>query len=191
MQEIQGQLFDNNQNSNIQVSKKLVFDIETQKGFDEVRNISEMRVAAAVSCDCTTGEFKYYTEDSVSELIDDLFSSDTVIGYNIIHFDYSVLKGYTGRNFNQIKTVDMMRIVQKSLGFRPKLDNLLSATLGTKKTADGLQSLRWFKEGKMDKIIEYCHHDVRLTKELYEFGKENGFIWANNRGDKVKVPIVW
>jgi DEAD/DEAH box helicase domain-containing protein len=184
--------FENLDNKNqVKTSKILVFDIETQKGFDETRNIPDMRVAVAVSCDCLTGEYKCYTEENVNELIEELFSADTVIGYNIINFDYSVLKRYTDRDFSAIKTVDMMRIVQSSLGFRPKLDNLVTATLGASKTADGLQSLRWFKEGKIDKIIEYCHQDVKLTKELYEFGKTNGYIWANNRGSKEKVSIIW
>ena len=172
-------------------SKIIVFDIETQKGFHEISNITQMGVAVAVSCDCITGEYKYYTEDNVQELIEELFNADTVIGYNIISFDYPVLTGYTNRDFSTIKTIDMMRIAQKALGFRPKLDNLVTETLGVSKTADGLQSLRWFKEGKIDLIKEYCHSDVRLTKELYEFGRDNGFIYANNRGSKVKLPIVW
>ncbi|OGI22002.1 MAG: hypothetical protein A2287_10465 [Candidatus Melainabacteria bacterium RIFOXYA12_FULL_32_12] len=188
MQEIQLQLGNILENK---TSRIIVFDIETQKGFDEIRNIPEMKVAVAVSCDCSTGKYKYYTEDNVSELIEELFSADTVIGYNVISFDYCVLKGYTSRDFNTIKTIDMMRIAQVALGFRPKLDNLVTATLEVSKTADGLQSLRWFKEDKIDLIKEYCHADVRLTKELYEFGRDNGFIYANNRGSKVKVPIVW
>lgn len=170
----------------------LVFDIETQKGFDEISNISEMGVAVAVSCSSLTQDYKYFTENNVQELITDLFNADYVVGYNIINFDYSVLKGYTNKDFNTIKTIDMMRIVQKSLGFRPKLDNLLEATFGEKKTADGLQSLRWFKQGRIDLIKEYCYHDVRLTKALYDFGKENGFVWGKNKfGTRAQIQVKW
>ncbi|HBH17714.1 MAG TPA: hypothetical protein DDX14_01985, partial [Cyanobacteria bacterium UBA9579] len=88
-------------------SKTIVFDIETQKGFHEINNITQMGVAVAVSCDCITGEYKYYTEDNIQELIEELFNADTVIGYNIISFDYPVLKGYTNRDFSTIKTIDM------------------------------------------------------------------------------------
>jgi DEAD/DEAH box helicase domain-containing protein len=170
----------------------LVFDIETQRGFNEIRSISDMGVAVAVSCNCSNTEYKYYTEDNVQELIDDIFNADVVVGYNCIHFDYTVLKGYTDKDFSSIKTIDMMQIVQRSLGFRPKLDNLLEATFGEKKTADGLQSLRWYKQGKIDLIKEYCYHDVRLTTALYEFGRDNGYVWVRNKsGLRVQVQITW
>lgn len=171
--------------------KVLVFDIETQKGFHEIASISDMGVAVAVAYDCLSDKYKVFTEDNVDELVSEIFNADVVVGYNIINFDYSVLKGYTNKDFSSLKTIDMMRIVQKGLGFRPKLDNLTSATLGASKSADGLQSLRWYKQGQIDKIIEYCHMDVKLTKELYEFGKNNGYVLANNKGTIVEVPIKW
>jgi len=170
----------------------LVFDVETQRGFNEIRNISEMGLAVAVSCDCKNAEYKYYTEENVLELVEDIFNADVVVGYNCISFDYAVLMGYTDKNFSSIKTIDMMRIVQRSLGFRPKLDNLLEATFGEKKTADGLQSLRWYKQGRLDLIKEYCYHDVRLTTALYEFGRDNGYIWAKNKGGiRAQVQVSW
>ena len=173
------------------MSKIIVFDIETQRGFNETRNISEMGLAIAVSCELNSQEYKYYTEENVQDLINDLLVADTVIGYNIIHFDYKVLKGYTDKSFSNVNTIDMMQIAQKAIGFRPKLDNLVQATLEAKKTADGLQSLIWYKQGKIDLIKEYCYHDVRLTKELYEFGRDNGFIYALTWSGKNKVPIQW
>jgi DEAD/DEAH box helicase domain-containing protein len=186
------EIVDNTQQQNKQASNILVFDIETQRGFGEISNISEMGVAVAVSCSCNTQEFKYFTEDNIQELIDDIFNADIVVGYNIINFDYSVLKGYTDKDFSRIKTIDMMRIVQKSLGFRPKLDNLLEATFGEKKTADGLQSLRWWKQGKINLIKEYCYHDVRLTASLYEFGRQNGFVYGKNKfGTKAQIQVKW
>lgn len=171
--------------------KILVFDIETQKGFNEIKSIPEMGVAVAVCWDNLSCEYKYFTEDNVEDLIEEIFNSDTIIGYNIINFDYQVLRGYTDRNFNTLHTTDMMRIAQRGLGYRPKLDNLVQATLGASKSADGLQSLIWFRQGKIDKIKEYCCCDVKLTKELYEYGKENGYIFANNKGNIVKVPVIW
>jgi len=187
------ELTNNFNQKNLDVKEKvLVFDIETQRGFNEISTISEMGIAVAVSCDCKNCEYKYYTEENSQELIEDIFNADIVVGYNCISFDYTVLQGYTDRDFSSVKTVDMMRIVQRSLGFRPKLDNLLEATFGEKKTADGLQSLRWYKQGKMDLIKEYCYHDVRLTTALYEFGRDNGFVWARNKsGLKVQVQVKW
>ena len=39
--------------------KVMVFDVETQKGFDEVSSIKEMRVAVAVSWDSESHDYKY------------------------------------------------------------------------------------------------------------------------------------
>ncbi len=191
MQELTGGSENLKDLTNVNSQKILVFDIETQKGFHEIKTISDMRVAVAVACDCTTNEYKCYTEENVNDLIEEIFSSDIVIGYNVINFDYKVLQGYTQRSFYPVKTVDMMRIVQKSLGFRPKLDNLVTATLDVSKSADGLQSLKWFKQGRIDLIKEYCHKDVSLTKGLYEFGRDNGFVYCDNWGSKIKVPVQW
>jgi len=173
------------------VKRTLVFDIETQRGFGETRQISEMGVAAAVSYDCLAREYKVYTEENIQELIEDIFNSDIVVGYNVIQFDYNVLKGYTNRDFKTLKTVDMMRIVEKPLGFRPKLNNLVAATLGESKSADGLQSLIWYRQGKIDKVIEYCKQDVKVTKDLYEFGRDNGFVLATTLQGQVRVPVEW
>lgn len=174
-----------------QNQKVIVFDIETQRGFDDTKFIKDMGVAAAVSYELGADEYKIFTEDNVPELIEELFNADVVVGYNIIQFDYNVLKGYADRDYKSINTIDMMRLVEKPLGFRPKLNNLTNATLGASKSADGLQSLEWYRQGKINKVIEYCQQDVKVTKDLYVFGRDNGFVYANNRGDIVKVPVEW
>lgn len=170
----------------------VVFDVETQKSFAEVSYISEMRVAVAVSYNCRTQTYQYYTEDNIQDLVTELFEADAVVGYNMISFDYAVLSKYTDKNFSNIKSIDLMRIIQSGLGFRPKLDNIASATIGESKSADGLQSLKWFKEGKMDLIKEYCQKDVEVTRKVYDFGLDNGFVFAfNKNGQKTIVPISW
>lgn len=174
-----------------QEQKIVVFDIETQKSFAEISAIQEMRVAAAVLYSYTEDKYKIYTEENVQELIKELLDADVIVGYNHIHFDFKVLNGYTDKTFNNIDSVDMMRHAQKSIGFRPKLNNLVSATLGESKSADGLQSLQWFKEGKINKVIEYCQQDVKVTKELYEFGRDNGFIYNEGFNGKQKITVNW
>ena len=132
-----------------------------------------------------------YTESNVQELVDDIFSSDAVVGFNIIILIIKYCKVTRTENFSTVNSIDMMKLVQKPLGFRPKLDNLTSSTLGATKTANGLQSLIWFKERKINKIMEYCYNDVKLTKELYEHGRDKGYIFAQSRGELVKVYINW
>jgi len=104
-----------------------------------------------------------------------------------------VLQGYTpGIDLAQLPTLDMMVEIQKRLGFRLKLDMLATATLQTGKSADGLQAVRWWREGRIDELFDYCQQDVEVTYRLYEFGKQNRFLQYFDRQYKLKrVPIAW
>jgi DEAD/DEAH box helicase domain-containing protein len=86
----------------------------------------------------------------------------------------------------------MLQDIYRSLGFRLSLDSIARATLGTTKTADGLQSVQWYRTGELDKIAEYCKVDVDVTRRIYEFGRDNGFInYYSKLGSKLKLPVNW
>jgi DEAD/DEAH box helicase domain-containing protein len=85
-----------------------------------------------------------------------------------------------------------MQHLEDRLGFRPKLDSVVMPTLGTGKSADGLQALEWWREGEIDKIIHYCREDVRVTKELYDFGKRNRCVLVSRFSGKPRqVEVDW
>ena len=118
--------------------------------------------------------------------------SRLVIGFNVKRFDYHVLGGYTDFNFNAINTLDILEDVYNYLGFRISLAHLAQITLDAKKTADGLQALQWWKEGRMDKIVAYCRQDVRLTRDLFLFGQKNGYLLFKNKADEIaRIPVDW
>jgi DEAD/DEAH box helicase domain-containing protein len=86
----------------------------------------------------------------------------------------------------------MLLDLQKNLGFRIGLDSIASATLGAAKTADGVQAVEWFREGQLEKIAEYCKADVEITRRVYEFGRDNGYIFYKSKlGSKLKVAVQW
>jgi DEAD/DEAH box helicase domain-containing protein len=86
----------------------------------------------------------------------------------------------------------MLEVVHSRLGYRLSLDGLASTTLGTSKSADGLQALQWWKEGKLDQIIEYCTRDVAVTRDLYLFGRENKYLLFTNKAKSVvRLPVEW
>ena len=175
--------------------KILFFDVETQKSAEEVggwRNVSVMRVALAVTCDSKIGEYRTYFEKDVDKLIIDLLTADLVIGFNIDRFDIEVLRGYTTSDLSKIKTFDILRVIYKKLGFRIGLGHLAEATLGESKIADGFQSLRWFKEGRLDLIEEYCRKDVEITKRLFDYGREKGYLlYRDYNNNLVKLAVDW
>ena len=186
----------------LNMSQALVFDLETQKSFDEVGgrgNCHLLKMSVGCFYDYGTSSFVCYTENEVNDLIDHLFSAKLVVGFNIKAFDYKVLKYYTDKDFSLIpKTLDILEDVHKELGFRVSLNSLAVCTLSNEdkkieKSADGLQALKWFKEGKIEKIKEYCAQDVLLTRDLYEYGKEKGYLYYRDAKTKerCKVRALW
>jgi len=52
--------------------------------------------------------------------------------------------------------------------------------------------VEWFRNGELDKVAEYCKADVDITRRVYEFGRENGFIkYYSKLGSKLKVAVNW
>jgi DEAD/DEAH box helicase domain-containing protein len=173
----------------------LYFDLETQKSADEVGgwgNISKMGMSVGVTCSSVTGEYKIYGEKQVDDLIKDLQRADLVVGFNHLRFDYEVLHGYTALDLSQLPTLDMLVELQNELGHRLSLDSIATATFGVEKTAEGLQAIRWFKDGRLAEIAEYCCYDVKITKLVYEYGQQHRQIHYTNRfGKKMTAPVKW
>jgi DEAD/DEAH box helicase domain-containing protein len=173
----------------------VAFDVETQFTADEVggwNNIRDMLLSAAVTFNEASGEYRYFTEEHVAELIDTLKAADLVVGYNVMRFDYEVLRHYTDDPLDNLPTLDMLIHLRRALGWRPKLDSVASATLGETKSADGLQAVRWYRQGQLDKVLEYCRRDVEVTWRVYDFGRQYGYVQYRDRLYRPqKVPVNW
>jgi DEAD/DEAH box helicase domain-containing protein len=173
----------------------IYFDLETQRSAEEVggwHNAHLMRIALAVIYDSQTEQFETFRETEVHRLIERLRQADLVVGFNVISFDYAVLSGYTDTDLRALPTFDMLAAVHQRLGYRLALAHLAEETLGASKSADGLQSLVWWKEGKIDKIESYCRQDVALLRDLLRHAEENGHLcFRTKRGDRVRLPAPW
>ena len=171
------------------------FDVETQKSFDQVggrRNIHKLGLSAAVTYSTADGAFHHYTEETVADLIAELKAADLVVGFNVLSFDYTVLSAYTNEVLTGLPTVDMLDKIYRQLGFRISLDNLASTTLGTTKSADGLQAVRWYEQGRIQDILDYCQQDVEVTRQLYEYGRQHKHVKYRDRNYRVKqIPVSW
>jgi DEAD/DEAH box helicase domain-containing protein len=172
-----------------------VFDLETQLSAQEVGGwhwADRMRISCAVLYDSAEDRFFEYTEDRVADLVAHLQRLDLVVGFNVKRFDYRVLSGYVDTDFSEFSTLDLLEDIHRQLGFRLSLDHLARVTLGIRKSADGLQALRWWKEGRIREIIDYCRKDVEITREIYEFGKKNGYLlFRNKAGAEVRINVGW
>ena len=171
------------------------FDLETQKSAEEVGGwdkIRDMRMSIGVTYSTERGGYKISNEADVNELIRELQRADLVVGFNHIRFDYEVLHGYTVLDLTQVESLDMLVELQKTLQHRLSLDSIAQATLGVEKTSEGLQALKWFKEGKMMEIAEYCCFDVKITRLVYEYGAANKQLhYVNRFGKSLSVAVSW
>ena len=174
----------------------VVFDLETQNLFEDVggrSNIGALKVSCAVTWSSQRNDFKVYWEKDVPALIAELKSAGRVVGFNLKGFDYEVLRPYAPTERLQfLPTLDIMDDLFHTLSFRVNLDSVARATLGDTKSANGLQAVEWWRAGKLDQLAGYCKVDVDVTRRIYEFGCENGFVQYFSRlGSKQRVKVNW
>ena len=171
------------------------FDLESQKLFEDVggRDASRLLLACGVTWSTQRNDFAVYWEKDAPALVAELKAADLVVGFNIVNFDYEVLKPYVpATNFRSFRSRDMLQDIFRALNFRISLDSIARATLGATKTADGVQSVQWYRNGELDKVAEYCKSDVDITRRVHEFGRDNGFVHYYSRlGSKLKVAVNW
>jgi DEAD/DEAH box helicase domain-containing protein len=175
----------------------VLFDVETLRSAADVGgfgNCHRMGVAIAVACFLEEGRFATYGETQVRDLVAALRQATLVVGFNIKRFDYGVLAGYTGEDYcRTLPTFDLLEDLHRRLGFRVGLGRLAGDTLGAAKTADGLQSLAWVRQGRLDLVEDYCRHDVEILRDLYLHGRREGcLIYHDSRRDlRLRVGVDW
>ena len=171
----------------------VVFDLETQRSAEEVggwHRAESMGVAVAVVYDSRSREYHSYLEDEVGDLIEHLQSSELIVGFNNRRFDNRVLSAYTSVELDRLPTLDLLEEVHNILGYRLSLNGLAEQTLGVAKSGDGLQSLRWYKEGRIDLIRHYCRQDVEITRDLFFHALEHGYLlFSNKKKVNVRLPL--
>ena len=173
----------------------VVFDLETQNSFDDVgdyRNTRALKMSVGVTWNSADQSFHRYAEKDVPALIEELKSASLVVGFNVLNFDYEVLMAYTSEPLRSLPTTDMLDHIYRRLGFRVKLDDLARATLNAQKSGGGLDAIRWWREGKLDTLYEYCEQDVDVTRRLWEFGKQNRHVQFYDKRYKLqKIAVSW
>ena len=171
----------------------MVFDVETRRSADEVggwNRADRMGVSVAVVWDGK--DFRAFRQEELPAMFALLRRAGLVVGFNSLRFDYRVLQPFADFDLRDLPSLDLLDVIKTRLNYRVSLDNLGRATLDAPKSADGLQALRWWKEGRLDEITAYCRADVDITRRLYEYGRDRGhLLFTNKAGQKVRVPVEW
>jgi DEAD/DEAH box helicase domain-containing protein len=173
----------------------LVVDIETKTLVDAVggwKNFKQLEVSVACAFDSKTQQFHSYTEDKLGELVA-LCQERLLVGYNLVGFDLPILEKYGLPPVSDLDVFDIMLDVHNVSGWRfVKLEKIAQATLGTGKSADGLMAVEWWKQGLVEKIIEYCLKDVEVTRDVFLHGLNQGFIEIMKADEsKARFNVNW
>jgi DEAD/DEAH box helicase domain-containing protein len=174
----------------------LVFDLETKNLIQEVggwNHLNKLQVSIACAYDSKTDSWLTFHEQDLRSLIR-LCYERLVIGYNIRGFDLPILAAY-GLDIKHVDAFDIMYDLQAQTRQRYlKLEAVARGTLKVGKSADGLLAVEWWKTGQIDKIIEYCLQDVKVTRDIFEYGRRHGevqILRSETEGTLVSVPVQW
>lgn len=165
--------------------REIVFDIET---IGDIKDFSSQKITVVSIYEYETDKYTSFTENELSNLWPVLENAERLIGYNSEHFDLPIMNRYYTGDLLQFPHLDLLKAIKESSGKRYKLNDIAKATLQIEKSADGLQAQKWFEEGKIDEIKKYCEQDVKVTKELYDYGKKNKMIYYPTLTGEI-VPI--
>jgi DEAD/DEAH box helicase domain-containing protein len=172
------------------------FDLETQRTANDVGGWDkkhEMGMSLGVTYSSKDQTYEIFAEDRAEQLIRRLQRADLIVGFNHVRFDYDVLMAYTILDLREnLVSLDLLQEVERIAGHRLKLEDIAQATLGVGKTADGLDAIRWWREGKILDIARYCCFDVKVTRLVHEFGAANKKIYFNDRfGRRNSLDVDW
>lgn len=169
----------------------IIFDLETQNIFQDTGSSDPASLDISVGSfyDSETDTYTTVTGDELATVWPLMEQADALVGYNSNHFDIPLLNKYYPGDLTQIKSIDILEYIKESLGRRLRLDSVASATVGNKKSADGLQAVRWWREGKIKEIKKYCEQDVKVTKKVFDYALEHGHVLFKDGYRKREIPL--
>lgn len=172
----------------------LVLDLETKKEFAEIGGRGKVHllgVSVVGTYWSATGQYRAYREEEIKELEEILTQKPLVIGFNIKAFDFPVLQPLMKTPLSTVPLLDIMDDLANALGYRVSLESVARGTLNAGKSSHGLEAIKMFREGRWDELVAYCLQDVKLTKEVYEYGREHGAVKFFAGWESYEVPVKW
>jgi DEAD/DEAH box helicase domain-containing protein len=169
----------------------VVFDLETQNTFQDAgtNNPADLDISVGCAYDSLTDTYTIVTVDELNKLWPIFEQADVLVGYNSNHFDIPLLNKYYPGDLSKIKSIDLLEDIRISLGRRIRLDSVAQATIGAKKSGNGLMAIKWWREGDIASIKKYCKQDVKVTKEIFEFALLHKKVLFKDGHVKREIPL--
>lgn len=162
---------------------EVIFDLETQKFFDEIEGSDPALLGVSIlsmyvrtldeNFNEIKGEMISFFEEDLGKAWEIFKNADRIVGFNSKHFDVPALKNYLPQELTKIPHLDILEVVRAVNGKRVSLGAIANGTLGDHKADDPRNAITyWAKhdEESLKKLKFYCEEDVRLTKEVYDYG---------------------
>jgi uncharacterized protein YprB with RNaseH-like and TPR domain len=171
--------------------KKVVFDIETSNSFQDAgtNNPADLSISVVGVYEYNGDKYSSFLQEDFGKLWKIIESADVFISFNGDHFDIPLLNKYYPGDLMKIKSVDLLKEMQKAAGRRMKLDQIAEGTLGIHKSGNGLDAIKWWHDGEIEKVKRYCLDDVRITKDVYEYALKNGKLIFKEGGNLNEVKL--
>ena len=168
----------------------ITFDIETIGEFrNGPRAFENLELTICCIHDSETDSYDSFLKEDLPRLWKIFEHTDALVGFNSDHFDIPILNKYYPGDLSKIRSIDLLKEISAVLGRRVRLDAVAEGTLGSKKSASGLQAMQWWKEGNIKKLREYCLKDVEITKKVFDYALKNGTLIFKELGIKKEVKL--
>jgi DEAD/DEAH box helicase domain-containing protein len=170
---------------------QLILDVETKKTFEQVGGFFPEKLEISFVGVCVRdgssgqGKMQSYFEQDLPKLFQLIEKADVVVGFNVDNFDMQTFVPYYTGDITSIPTLDLMVRIQDSVGHRIGLDAVAQETLGIGKSGDGLDAIKYYKTGQLDKLRDYCLQDVAVTRDILDYGLSKGRVKFRNKWNRL------
>tara|TARA_R110000824_G_scaffold171467_2_gene349113 strand:- start:117 stop:722 length:606 start_codon:yes stop_codon:yes gene_type:complete len=123
-----------------------------------------------------------------------------IIGHNIKKFDLPVLRDSldcwsAGDIMYKSKEsiIDTSNLLRSVIGHAVPLSDVVHHTLGRDKMMKSEDAPLEWRRGQYGKVVKYCLDDAKLSYDLWEHGKIEGFVKARSRdtGAVTEYEVNW
>lgn len=190
-----------------------VYDLEIKNEASTLPNKWKDHYLMGISVLCVfdyrTESYLFFNDSNKERFLKDYYQNPecNLISFNGIDFDNKVIESnWSSPDLPIIEKhapeFDILQAVWRSLnngmGYAPafkfhkgvNLNDLSIKTLGRGKNGEAALAPELFSSARYAELYTYCLHDVRLTKELFDFICENGYVVSPLKGEiQIELPF--
>jgi DEAD/DEAH box helicase domain-containing protein len=161
---------------------KIVFDIETKTPFATQDTIKLLEASVVGVYSYLEDKYYCFEEKEFGRFGEMARRSNLIIGFASKRFDVPVMEKYFNFNLSAIPQYDILEEIESSFGQRMGLGVLAGANLNNiNKSGKGLDAVEYWRNGEIEKLKSYCLQDVKVTKEIYDLMRRQGYLWIPDR----------